>query len=158
MLQILKESRLFNKCTAQELHEIVTICHTISIKSGEIIFNAKSPAEYLYIVNAGAVEIHFTVKYYNASQKITLEQKNRGDIFGWSALTNPHIYTLSAIAVQNSELIRLDSKDIKELCKANDHLGYVVMNSIAEIIGERFQIVQKMMIEEVQQNLKQKER
>jgi signal-transduction protein with cAMP-binding, CBS, and nucleotidyltransferase domain len=157
MLQILKESRLFNECTDQELNEIANICQKITFKNGERILEARSSAEYLYIVSEGVVELRFTVNYYNASEEITLEQKARGEVFGWSALTKPNVYTLSALAVQNSDLMRLHEKDIKELCAKNDHLGYVLMKNLAEIIGERFQIVQTMLINEIQQNLKEKD-
>ncbi len=157
MFQTLKNTRLFNECTNQELHEIDNICEKITFNEGELIFEAKSSAKYLYIICEGAVELRFKVNYYNASQNITLDRKTVGEVFGWSALTKPNIYTLSAWALQNSDLLRIDEKDIKELCAKNDRLGYMLMKNIAEIIGERFELVQKMLINEIQQNLKEKE-
>jgi CRP/FNR family cyclic AMP-dependent transcriptional regulator len=157
MLQVLKESRLFREFTNQELEEIADVCKTITFKNGEHIFEAKSFAEYLYIVSEGAVELRFEINYYNASQELILERKTRGEAFGWSALTKPNIYTLTALAVQNSDLLILNERDLKELCVKNDHLGYILMKNIAEIIGERFQMIQNMLINEIQQNLKEKE-
>ena len=157
MFQILKESRLFNGCTNQELQKITKICKMITFKNGEFIFEATSFAEYLYIIAEGAVELRFNVNYYNASQEIILERKTRGDVFGWSALTKPNIYTLTALAIQNSDLLSLNERDLKELCAENNHLGYVLMKNIAVTIGERFQIVQNMLINEIQNNFKEKE-
>ncbi len=157
MFQILKESRLFNECTIQELNEIAKICKKITFKTGERIFEAKSFAEYLYIVSEGAVELRFTISYYNVSQEITLERKTEGEVFGWSALTKPNVYTNTALAIQDSELLSINERDIKELCAKNEHLGFILMKNIAEIIGERFQMVQKMLMNEIQQNLKEKE-
>jgi signal-transduction protein with cAMP-binding, CBS, and nucleotidyltransferase domain len=157
MIQVLKESRLFRECTNQELEEIADVCTTVTFKNGEHIFEAKSFAEYLYIVSEGAVELRFEINYYNASQELILERKTRGEAFGWSALTKPNIYTLTALAVQNSDLLILNDRDLRELCAKNDHLGYILMKNIAEIIGERFQMVQNMLINEIQQNLKEKE-
>lgn len=157
MHQMLKEHRLFKECTDQELGEIDNICQKITFKENEIIFKAKGSAKYLYLISEGAVELLFEVKYYNASQNITLDRKTKGDVFGWSALTKPNIYTLSARAAQNSDLLRINEKDINELCAKNDHLGYILMKNISEIIGERFELIQKILIYEVQQNLKDKE-
>jgi len=157
MFQILKESRLFNECTNQELNEISKICKKITFKTGEHIFEAKSFAEYLYIVSEGAVELRFTISYYNVSQEITLERKTSGEVFGWSALTKPNLYTFTAMAIQDCDLLSLNERDIRELCKKSEHLGFILMKNIAEIIGERFQMVQKMLMNEIQQNLKQKE-
>jgi signal-transduction protein with cAMP-binding, CBS, and nucleotidyltransferase domain len=157
MFQILKESRLFNECTNQELEKIDDICKTITFKKGESIFKAKSFAEYLYIVTNGVVELRFGINYYNASQELTFERKTKGDVFGWSAMTKPNIYTFTALTVQDSELLILNERDLKELCIKNDHLGYILMKNIAEIIGERFQMVQNMLINEIQQNVNEKE-
>ena len=157
MFQILKESRLFKECTIQELEEIADLCKTVKFKNGEHIFKAKSFAEYLYIVSEGAVELHFEINYYNASQELTLERKTRGEVFGWSALTKPNVYTLHALAVQNSDLLCLIERDLKELCTKNEHLGYVLMKNIAEIIGERFQMAQNMLVNEIQNNFNEKE-
>ena len=157
MLQILKESRLFNECTNQELNEVGKIYKTISFAKGKCIFKAKSFAEHLYIVSKGEVELHFTVDYFNISQEITLERKTRGGVFGWSALTKPNLYTFTALAIQDSDLLSLNERDIRELCAKNEHLGFILMKNIAEIIGERFQMLQKMLMNEIQQNLKEKE-
>jgi len=157
MFQILKESRLFNECTNQELQEITKICNKVTFKDGEHIFEATSLAEFLYIVMEGAIELRFIVNYYNASQELTLERKTRGEVFGWSAITMPNVYTLTAVAIQNSDLLRLNERDIRELFTKNEHLGFILMKNIAEIIGERFQIMQKMLMNEIQQNLKEKE-
>jgi signal-transduction protein with cAMP-binding, CBS, and nucleotidyltransferase domain len=157
MFQILKESRLFKECTTKELEEIADLCKTVTIKNGERIFAAKSFAKYLYIVCQGAVELQFEINYLNASQELTLERKTRGEVFGWSALTKPNVYTLTAVAVQNTDLLSLNERDLEELCVKNEHLGYVLMNNIATIIGERFQLVQNMLVNEVQNNFKEKE-
>ncbi len=157
MFQILKESRLFNECTNQELNEISKICKKITFNKGEHIFEAKSFAECLYIVSEGAVELRFTISYYNVSQEMTLERKTGGEVFGWSALTKPNVYTNTALAIQDSNLLSLNERDIRELSKKNEHLGFILMKNIAEIIGERFQMLQKMLMNEIQQNLKEKE-
>lgn len=157
MLQILQECKLFKECTKRELNTIADICQEVTFGKGESVFEAKSTGEYLYIISEGVIELRFRVNFYNASQELALERKTRGEVFGWSAITKPNLYTLSAFALQNSDLLRLKGNDINELCSKNNHLGYILMRNIAEVIGERFQIVQTMLINEIQQNLRQKE-
>lgn len=158
MIELLKQARVFKEFTTQELQEIANICERITFKSGERIFEAESPAEYLYIVAKGGVELQFKVTHYHALKEVTLDRKLEGEAFGWSALTEPHHYTLSAMAMQDSELLRIKANDIKKLCAENNHLGYILMQNIAEIIGERFASVQKLLIDIIQQNLIEKER
>lgn len=158
MLDLLKETRVFKGCTIQELQDIANFCQRTTFKNGEYIFKAKSPAEYLYIVQEGVVELRFKVTLYLASREITIDRKFEGNVFGWSALVEPHIYTLSAIAVKDSELVRINEKDLKRLSKENHHLGYTLMKNISEIIGERFELLQKILIDFIQKDLKEKER
>ncbi|MFQ5865186.1 MAG: Crp/Fnr family transcriptional regulator [bacterium] len=158
MIDLLKESRVFRECSTQELEAIAKICHRVTFKNGERICEAESPAEYLFIVSEGAVELRFKVTHYHAAKEITLDRKFKSEAFGWSALTEPFIYTLSALAMQDSELLRIKANDIKGLCTKNNHLGFVIMKNIAEIVGERFASVQKILIDVIQQNLIEKER
>lgn len=157
MIDLLKEAAVFKDFTSQELIEISKICQRVAFKSGERIFEAESPAEYLYIVSQGAVELRFKVTHYFASKEITLDRKFNGDAFGWSALTEPYIYTLSALTMQDSKLLKFKANDIMKLCTDNNHLGYHLMKNIAEIIGERFASIQRILIDVIQQNLKEKE-
>jgi CRP-like cAMP-binding protein len=158
MIDLLKQARVFKEFTRQELQEIAKICEKISFKNEERIFEAETPAKYLYIVVKGAVALNFKVTHYHALKEMTLDRKFRGEAFGWSALTEPYHYTLSAKAMQDSELLRIKEEDIKRLCAEDNHLGYILMKNIAEIIGERFASVQKIVIDLIQQNLSEKER
>ena len=157
MLKLLEEARLFKECTSQELLDISNVCQKISYKNGESIFKARSPAEYLYIVSEGAVELRFTVTLYQTSQEITIDRISKGEVFGWSALAKSHTYSLSAFVVKDSNLLRIKEKDLLKLCTATHHLGYILMKNIAEIISERFELFQKMLIDLIRKDLSEKE-
>ncbi|MFQ5628735.1 MAG: Crp/Fnr family transcriptional regulator [bacterium] len=156
-LGLLKKARLFNGCTSQELADINNICQKTVFKKGETIFEAKSPAKNLYIVIEGVIDLRFEVTYLQSTEEITLDRKLTGEAFGWSALSKPHTYTLSAYAEKDAELFMIAAKDIKGLSENNNHLGYILMNNIAEIIAERFAAVQNIVIDIIQQNLRDKE-
>ena len=158
MVSLLKEARIFEDCTTQELEDIATICERVSFTSGEYLFEANSPAEHLFLIIKGLLELHFNVTHYNAARKITFERVKQGEILGWSsALTQPRVYALSAIAVKDSELLKIRVNDIEKLCMENNHLGYVVMKNISETISKRFQVLRHMLIDEIQHELNQKE-
>ena len=157
MLSLLKKSKLFGECTNQELEKVAVACETKTVKAGDTILEAGTPAEYLYVVSEGSVELRFTVTHYNASQEIAIDRKFKGDVFGWSASAAARTFTLSAVAVRNSKLLRINRSDIKRLCTESDHFGHVFMKNIADIIGQRFIVVQRMLLEEIQHYLKNQE-
>ena len=157
MLSLLKESKLFGECTDQELEKVAVACETNTAEAGETIFEAGTPAEHLYVVSEGSVELRFTVTHYNASQEIAIDRNFKGDVFGWSASAAARTFTLSAVAVRNSKLLRINRSDIKRLCTESDHFGHVFMKNIADIIGQRFIMVQQVLIEVTQHYLKKQE-
>lgn len=156
MIYLLKESRVFKELTDDELQEIAKFCQRVSYKFGDRIFEAETPAEYLFIIGNGSVELRFKVTHYYASKEIVLERKFKGDALGWSALTEPYIYTLSAITMQDSELLKFSAKDIRRVCEKNKYLGYILMKNISEIIGERLTAIQRLVIQIIQKELDEK--
>jgi hypothetical protein len=67
------------------------------------------------------------------------------------------VYTLTAVAVQDSDFWQLDQADIQSACEANTHFGYVFMKNVARVVGQRFEISQRMLVREVQAELKDKD-
>lgn len=157
MIDILKDCRVFQGCSSEELAEIMKICERVTCESGERIFEDGQPAAYLYIVIEGLVELRFKVTHYYAATEIVLNREVQGNACGWSALVEPFTYTLSAVVTKNADLIRIKAEDIKSLCADNNHLGHTVMRNIAEMVGERFIAIRKVLIDMIQQNLSDKE-
>jgi CRP-like cAMP-binding protein len=157
MIDLLEKARIFRGCSGQELTQIVNLSEKTTWREGDVIFEIESPAEHLYVISNGAVELRFRVTQYNAPREVTLDRKWRGDAFGWSALTEPRVYTVSALAIRDCELLRFKASDIERLCNEDDHLGFVIMRNVSEIIGERFASLQRMLIDVVQQSLTQRE-
>lgn len=157
MIDLLKRSSVFKELTHDDLQEIAKSCQRVSLKIGERVFEAESPAEYLVIVSSGSVELRFKVSHYHASKEIILDRKFAGDAFGWSALAEPYVYTLSAVTMQDSELLKIEANDLKRVCEQNKDIGYILMKNISEIIGERFASLQRVLIDLIQYNLNEKE-
>lgn len=157
MLELLKQSKIFEGLQSDELQEITKICQIVKYKNGEKIFEAGEPAEHLFIVKEGEIELRCQMTYQNIPMGICLERKVRGQPLGWSALTEPYKYTLSAFAVKDSELLQMGHSELKELCERNNHLGYVLMSNIARLIASRFISTQVRLIQEIQQSLKKRD-
>ena len=157
MLELLKQSRIFEGLGEDELQKIMKICQIAKFNHGEKIFEIGEPAEHLFIVKEGEIELRFQVTYQNISTGICLERKVRGEPLGWSALTEPYKYTLSAFAITDSELLQMSHKELKELCEENSHLGYVLMSNIARLIAKRFISTQQRLIHEIKQALERKD-
>lgn len=157
MIELLKEAKLFEGLLKEELEAIQKLCEACTSKKGSQVFKAGESADYLFVVVEGEIELRFEVVYSNAAVEIPLDKKRKGEAFGWSALIEPHKYTLSAVAAKDCELLRLRGRDIEKLCGESNHLGYVMMNNFAKLIGMRFSVLEKALIAEIQRSLKVKD-
>lgn len=157
MKEELERFGLFEGLTPQEFAAITRISKAAKFKKGERVFQVGDPATSLFLLCRGSIELRFKVTYYNATVEIPLERDAQGEVFGWSAVTHPHRYTLSAYAAEDSELLQITQEDIRNLCEANLHLGYVFMKNISQIIAQRLETIQAALTKEIQDELKQKD-
>lgn len=157
MIELLKNFNIFKGMDDKELQKITEACEVKNFQKGACVFRAGDPAESLFLVNKGKIELRFKVSYHNISTEISLDKISEGEAFGWSTLTHPFRYTLSAFVAEDSEMVEIKESDLKRICQDNNHLGYILMNNLAKIIGQRFSTLQEILINEIQQSLKKKE-
>ena len=67
----------------------------------------------------------------------TLGPYMRGEMIGWSALVKPHIYTMGALAVEDTEVIGFNGEELLALMDSDKDNGYLVLRKLTELIGER---------------------
>ncbi len=157
MTEQLVRFSIFEGLGPEDLAAIKKLCKTKKFQKGEQIFKEGEQATSLFLVCAGEIELRSRVSYYSATVEIPFEIKVPRAVFGWSAVTHPHKYTLSAYAKEDSEVLQISQADIQHLCETNIRLGYIVMKNTARIIGGRFQTLQAALAKEIQDRLRSKD-
>ncbi|MBI3935160.1 MAG: cyclic nucleotide-binding domain-containing protein [Acidobacteria bacterium] len=148
---------IFEGLTAEESDAILQRGEIITAKKGTKVIEAGQPASTLLLVRSGTIELRFNVMYYNGSIEVPLEILGAGGVLGWSALIPPQDYTLTGYATEDSELLQLEGSTLLDYCEAHPRIGQRVMGNIARIVGERFEITLRLLIGEIQRDLKKKE-
>lgn len=74
---------------------------------------------------------------HRLSPQATVDALIKGDIVGWSALVEPHIFTFSAQAVDKCKLVALDGIKLLKFMDADPVMGYEVMRRLSEVIASR---------------------
>lgn len=138
MLDLLRETDIFRGLKSDELEKIAKINRVVELHDGDKIFGSGDDATSLYIVNLGEVKLLCTVEYLNGPIDVTIDRMKKGDVFGWSAISHPQRYRLSAHAVGDTELLRFRGDRIRILCEESDHIGNVMMSNITTIISDRY--------------------
>jgi len=157
MPQSIEGIDVLRECTGQEIQAIIEISRPMIFQQGDRIFEAGAPADFLYFVVEGVVELCFRVTHYLATNEITIDRIRKNQTFGWSALAESKTYTLSAVATTHGEILQVPAAGLRKLCSEHDHLGYVLMKNISAIIGERFERMQRILMGVIQKQLDEKE-
>ncbi len=148
---------LLEGLTPEESDAIVRRSTVTSVKKGAKVFEAGEDASALFLVRSGKIELRFKMEYLNGLLEVPLETIEEGGVCGWSAMIPTHTYTLTARATEDAVLLRIHKTDLRNLGETNPRLGYIVMKNVARIIGERYELFHRMLIGEIQRDLKRKQ-
>ena len=79
-----------------------------------------------------------------------MEEEGTGHTVGWSALTPPYRFTLTATAPFETEVVALEREALNAYFAAHPETGHAVSLNLAGVIGQRLQVFQTMWLREVQ--------
>ena len=102
--------------------------------AGAVIFQQDHPADRLYLLVSGQVEIIF--KPYDGEQ-LTVSLIESGGVFGWSAALGRPSYTSGAMCAAASQCLSIRGQDLRRMCEEHPATGVVLLERLAEAIAQR---------------------
>jgi len=139
MIDAVKSSELFAELETDQLEKVSVLCRGKSCRQGMMIFKEGDEATELYILTEGRVALEMELRPVPDRPAIptALEVVTKGECFGWSALAEPHVYTLSARCMSNCTVLAIKGDLLLKAMADDPKLGYKVMNSLARLISLR---------------------
>lgn len=140
--ELLRRFPFFGFLNHFQLREVALIAEVVSAEYGTLLFEIDAPADALYLLMEGAVELHYIVTDVHEPdlrKDFLVGVVNPGEILGVSSLIEPFTYTATAYVADDSDLLRLDAAELRRLCE-EDHklaLGFdrAVMKATLERLG-----------------------
>jgi CRP-like cAMP-binding protein len=134
--QVLGEFDLFRGLDDGELEKIADLCEERDFEEGAVVFRQNSNANELHLCRFGKLNI--VVRLHEPwARDVTIYRAKAGEVFGWSALVEPCLYTSSAKCAEKTREVYVKSSDMKELFDRNPRIGYVVMCNLSATIASR---------------------
>jgi CRP-like cAMP-binding protein len=137
---LLRHYTFFEFLKSNQLKAVAKIAREESFESGDIIFRENDHADWLYILVKGSVDLFFTieVEYHPELRKeLLFGTINPGELFGISALIEPHILTSSARTSKPCQVIEIEAASLLELCNKDERLAYGLVRQVAKSCMER---------------------
>ncbi len=136
--EVLKSSQLFGGLAGYQLDKVVRLCREETCEMGTVIFTEGSIAKDLYIVEQGKVALEMNIRFGpGPGRKGTIDIITKGQVLGWSALTEPCTFTMSARCIEKTKVIALDTFPLQHLLEDDRHIGYKVMQELANVERSR---------------------
>lgn len=131
----LRQFKIFSELDVADLDAIAQIALVQEFESGEQLTAEGAPAERLYLFLKGKAAV--TVRGAGGGQ-VVIDELGPGELLGWGAVMEPHVYTASAWATEPCELFVVDGRELRDLCEKNKRIGYQVAKGIGEVMSRRF--------------------
>ncbi|MFC1521407.1 Crp/Fnr family transcriptional regulator [Elusimicrobiota bacterium] len=129
-VRMLKKISLFKSLEQNDLQRIVSLARVHRVKKGEVIFEAKTMGNHLFIMLSGRVKIFRGIP--PSRRKKTFGYLKRGEFFGEIALLDPRGRSLSACAIEDAELLTISRKEFLRLVAKRPDFGVKIMKTLCE--------------------------
>lgn len=139
---------IFKGLDAEELELLKPMFERFSCPAGTVIFQQGDPADFLYLLINGKVEISF--QPYDGVP-ILIAHVEKDGLFGWSAVVGSDKYTSSAIANEDVEALRVRSSKLRRFCREHPEAGRDILERLANGVSTRrmdtHKLVQSMLLQ-----------
>jgi CRP/FNR family transcriptional regulator, cyclic AMP receptor protein len=129
---IVKEIDLFKGIDPAVMEEIVTICSEESYAKDTVLFKKDEEADCIYILEEGSVKL-----VIENGGSITYSLTDPGEVFGWSSMVEPGLYTASGICATDLKTVKIEQEKLDKIFYLHPDVGYTVLKRLAGVISER---------------------
>jgi CRP/FNR family transcriptional regulator len=143
----LKKIDLFKNLTDEELKELQAYLVTTAYKKKEYIFSEGDSPEWFYIVSAGKVKV---TKLSHEGKEIILEVISPHDIFGGVAVLRNFPYPANAVAMEDTEAIKITRKNLMRLVDRFPNLMYCIALQLGDRMKSSYDSLKNIALERVE--------
>lgn len=143
--KIMQEISWFNDLEKEHFEKLAAIASIHDLPKDSEVFREGDRQDKLYIVIEGRVALEIFIPHQGRHRILTAEKM---DLIGWSSVTpGMRTRTASAKTVIPSRLLGVDSEALRQLCKDDHTLGYIVFRRISNIIASRLTVTRMQLID-----------
>ena len=128
----------------RHLELLVGYASSVRFDAGKFLFREGEEANRFYFIRHGRVAIEV---FSPQRGSIAIESLTEGDVLGWSWLIPPYRYRFSAKAVENTRLLALDGKCLREKCEKNSDLGYQLLKRLVHVLTDRLEATRLQLLD-----------
>lgn len=134
----IKNSKLFWNVSDAQMGKIEALCKEQSFEAGMRILSEGDTSPNFYIVESGKIALEMEIRIGSRTKRqAVIDVIEKNGVFGWSALTDLPVHTMSATASENSTLLVFDGQSVRRLCDEDSDLDHKVMQELVKLVSDR---------------------
>jgi len=142
--EILQRFSFFPGLSADELNGLSFIGREISFQRGDRIFQEGDSAHSLYLLLEGWVDVLIDTEAGGDRRELMMTL-TAGEIFGWSAVVAPHIYTASAVCASPVKAVSLSQVELQAIFEIDREFYCTIVTQICHVIASRLRATRLQM-------------
>jgi len=143
----IKQVTIFNTLSPQEEKEVSRYLLSDTFRKKESIFSEGDPSDWFYIVKKGKVKI---TKLSQEGKEIILELISPMEFFGGIAVVRGFPYPANAVAMEDTEVLKISRKDIMSLMDRFPGVMYCMAMNIGDRIKGSHETLKSIALEKVE--------
>ncbi len=128
-LEVLKGMQMFRYLSYKELVRVGNIAETVDLAADQVIFSQGQPGDAMYVVLTGTVRL--------SKGGTTVTDLVRGHHFGEMALVDRSVRSLTATAIEKTQLVVIHRKDFYDIIKREPASAVKMLWSFVQVLGAR---------------------
>jgi CRP/FNR family transcriptional regulator, cyclic AMP receptor protein len=146
----IEQADMLQGVSAADAARLTALGSRVHVPTGAQLFELGTDAHDVFLVERGRIALTLPMRIGARQEDVLVEERTSGQMVGWSGLIPPHRFTLKASAQIDTDLLVLPRAPVLAFFDANPAIGYVVMQNLASIVGQRLQVFQAMWLREMQ--------
>jgi len=147
VIKYLKKIDLFKNLTDEELKELNHYLTTSLYKKKEDIFTEGDAPEWFYVVLTGKVKV---TKISHDGKEIILEIISPYDIFGGVAVLRNIPYPANAVAMEDSEILKISRKNLMRVVDRFPNLMFCIALQLGDRMKSSYDSLKNIALERVE--------
>ena len=116
------------------LKQLAMLAEEKRVPARRTMFYEHDPADCLYVIVQGEVNISYTLG--NGQQRV-VDTLVDGDLLVWSAMVEPYRTTGIGTTAKETQLLAIPAAPLRELCESDPELGARLMNQVVKLLAHR---------------------
>lgn len=137
----LRNIEIFKYISPEESRRILDDAAKVSLKTGEILFEAGSIGNEMYIIESGRIKVYRD----SDDDEITFAEFGSGDAFGEMSLIDEYPRSASAAALEDCALLSLTRSDFTKILDRDPGVGVKLLLAVAEVFSKRMRKTDKLL-------------